>query len=457
MEKVRMKNSTRNNIENFGLNREMDLVIGQNTTDKILGDREIFNKFSNENEQLDMTTVKHDEFNYGMPIFNGHISNNKKSLITSPYIVENNNKNGFVSNHLSLDSNDMYAVIGDKSGNKFDNDVFSNMAYNNNSNFTSIKNEVEEGSLECKVEQDIIDYEFEVNMEKNKELMVDISSPFALGYLWKSIILLSKNPSTDKMLKMLGVKNKDNLINDMKYNSDVFNDCGSIEIIIPTGDKVINTNFISKIENLYGITIKPVDDETNSTINLNYGFNLEVPFYYQPKIIFGFLENYNKNKIKFIEMTNIPVNLLIKHNENIVILEIPMSSNMVLGFVYDTNRQHVRKLPKKLMLENRVPDVIVKKLIIPKITRNKQTLYSKRFKDVLTDVHLGEVIYGMICDLDINANFGLGISVSKEVSKDKYEIKRNIDYININHRCYYYIKNRNIENKLLVSGMINYK
>ena len=33
-------------VENYGLNREMDLIIGQNTTDKILGDREIFNKFS---------------------------------------------------------------------------------------------------------------------------------------------------------------------------------------------------------------------------------------------------------------------------------------------------------------------------------------------------------------------------------------------------------------------------
>jgi len=59
--------------------------------------------------------------------------------------------------------------------------------------------------------------------------------------------------------------------------------------------------------------------------------------------------------------------------------------------------------------------------------------------------------------MDILLDIGLNISVSKEVSKEKYEIKRNIDYININHKCFYYIKNSNIENKVLSTGMINYK
>lgn len=460
MEKVRMKTSIRNNVENYNLNREMDLVHSGNVSnDKILGDREIFNKFSNENEQLDMTTVKHDEFNFGMPIFNGQILNNKKSLISSPYIVENNNKNGFISNNLSLDSNDMYAEIIDKSGKKFDDDVFSNMAYNNNKNYGSIKPELEEGlgDYVCKVEQDILDFEFESNLVKSKDFLVDVSSPFALGYLWKSIILLSKNPTTDKLLKLLNVKNKDALINDMKYNSEVFADSGSLEISIPSDNRVINTNFISKIENLYGIIIKNENSEDNiCTVNLNYTFNLEIPFYYQPKVVFGYLQNYSKSKIKFIEMTNVPVNLLILHKENIVILEIPMSSNMILGFVYNTNREHVKSLPKKLIYENRKADVLVKKLVIPKIKRNKQSLYSKRFKEELTNVHLGEVIYGMMVDMNIVLNMGLNISVSKDVSKDKYEIKRNIDYINLNHKCFYYIKNKNIENKILSSGMINY-
>ena len=32
----------------------------------------------------------------------------------------------------------------------------------------------------------------------------------------------------------------------------------------------------------------------------------------------------------------------------------------------------------------------------------------------------------------------------------------NIDAIKINHRCYFYIKNLNIENRVLISGMIEY-
>jgi hypothetical protein len=393
-----------------------------------------------------------------MPIFNGQILNNKKSLITSPYILENNNKNNFVSNHLSLDTNDMYAEIGDKSGKKFDDDVFSNMAYNNNKNFNPVKNEFEDTNYICKVEQDIIDFEFELNLETEKDFSADISSPFAIGYLWKSIILLSKNPTTDKLLKLLNVKHRDSLISDMKYNSEVFADSGSIQITIPSDNRVTNTNFITKIEDLYGIVIKiDSNDNNQSVVNLNYVFNLEIPFYYQPKIISGYLQNFNKNKIKFIEMTNVPVNLLIFHKENIVVLEIPMSSNMTIGFVYDTNREHVRKLPKKIIYENRKPDILVKKLVIPKINRNKKSLYSKRFKEELSNVHLGEITYGMMLDMDILLDIGLNISVSKEVSKEKYEIKRNIDYININHKCFYYIKNSNIENKILSTGMINYK
>lgn len=457
MEKSRLKNTNRNNMENFNLNREMDLVnSGTVSNDKILGDRDIFNKFSNENEQLDMTMVKHDEYNYGMPIFNGQILNNKKSLITSPFIVENNNKNNFISSHLSLDSHDMYAEIEDKSNN-FDSDVFSTMAYNNNKNFSNTPKKQDEHNAICKIERDITEYEYELNLKKDRELLMDINSPFALGYIWKTIILLSKNPTTDKLLNLLGVKNKDILINDIKYNSEVFTDSGKLDIIIPRTNQTINTNFISKIEDLYGITIRVEDMKDDvSVVNMNYKFTLDIPFYYQPKIVIGYLQNFSKSKIKFMEMSNVPVSLMIYHNENVVVLEIPMGFNMVLGFVYDTNRQNVKKIPYRLMLKNKNPEVLVKKLVVPKITRNKQTIYSKKFKEELSNVHLGEITYGMMTSMNINVGMGLNIEVSNEVSKDKYEIKRNIDYININHKCFYYIKNSNIENKLLITGIINY-
>ena len=108
------------------------------------------------------------------------------------------------------------------------------------------------------------------------------------------------------------------------------------------------------------------------------------------------------------------------------------------------------------MLTEKTPNILVEKLIIPKINRNKISPYGKKFKDETSNIHLGELIYGTTYDLDININMGLEIEITEEVSKNKYEIKRNIDIININHKCYYYIRNRNINNKILSNGMINY-
>ena len=97
MEKSRLKNESKNNLENFNLNREIDIIHGNlnlsNKSSKLiktnnksinaqyLNDRDIFNKFSNGNDIIDYTEIKHDESNLGMPIFNGQILNNKKSLI----------------------------------------------------------------------------------------------------------------------------------------------------------------------------------------------------------------------------------------------------------------------------------------------------------------------------------------------------------------------------------------
>jgi hypothetical protein len=452
MEKTRLKNTVRNNIENFNLNREIDLSIKNNSIE-ILNDRDFFNKFSNINEQLDMSNTKHDEFNYGMPVFNGQILNNKKSLISSPYILENNNKDNFISNNITLDMNDMYAEI-ELDNNKFDNNIFNNMAYNNKTqNNTNI--ETNENYL-CKVEKDVMDFEYELNLNKQKEFLVDVNSPFALGFIWKAILLLTKNPSTDKLLKLLGVKNKDILISDMKYNSDVFIDYGDIQFIIPNSNQVINTNFISKIENIYKIKIIPSDSNSNVTINMNYVFNLEIPLYYQPTIISDYLLGYNKNKIKFISLTNVPISLTKEDSSNSVILEIPIASDMVLGFVYDGNRNNVKILPYNLMLETKIPNILVTKLIIPKINRNKKSSYGQRFKNELSNIHLGEVVYGMMHNIDININMGLNIIMSNEKNNKKYDIIKTFNVISINHKCYYYIKNTNIQNKILSNGMINY-
>jgi len=182
MEKSRFKNSQRNDIENFNLNREIDIGYG-NTNDKInkeyLNDRDIFNKFSNGNDIIDYSDIKHNEFTYGMPIFNGQIQNNKKSLISSPYIIENNNKDSFISSIMALDSNDIYEEIKTKNDspyennfeqnknyNKYNDDILNSMAYNSYTINGSIGKEEINLDYTCKVEKDIADFEFELNLHK---------------------------------------------------------------------------------------------------------------------------------------------------------------------------------------------------------------------------------------------------------------------------------------------------
>ena len=323
------------------------------------------------------------------------------------------------------------------------------MAYNNSENLND--------NYTCKIEKDVLEFEYELNKNKNREILVDINSPFALGYIWKTLILLSKNPTTDKLLKMLGIKNKESVINDMKKNSDVFEDSGKLEIILPNIQN-INTNYISKIEDIYKIKISLDDDNYDNKvkINLEYNFELEIPIYYQPKIIFDYLVGYNKNKTKFLELNDVPVSLIVDKTNNIVNLEIPCGSNMILGFLYDINTNLLEKIPFEFILKNKKSDHLIKRLVIPKINRNKKSNYSKNFRDALTQVHLGELVYGTLYDIDVSLNMGLNLLITKDISPDKYEIIKTFDEIIINHKCFYYIKNLNIPNKILSNGMISY-
>lgn len=447
MDKFRTKNTY--DIENFNLNREMDIYKNSKKNIQILDDRDLFNKFSNGNEQIDITNSINTENNFGMPVFNGQILNNKKSLLSSPYIIEDNKKNNFISNNFSINGNDLFAELEqDNDLDKLQKEDLNNMAYNN-SNTDMSKNRI------CKIEKDIAEYEFDSIKEKDF-FVLDVNSPFALGYLWKSLVLLSKNPSTEKLLKLLGIKNKELIVNDMKNHSDVINEYGELQFIFPLSNQVLNTNFIKKIEDVYNIKLITIDEKLDNTVKINfkYNFQLEIPFYYQPKIINDFLLGYDKNKIKFLELTDVPCYLF--QDNNMVLLEIPVGSSMILGFIYKTNRENVDILPYEFLLSEKKPDNIIKKLIIPKINRNKKSVYSKKFKEELSNVHLGEIIYGNLFNLEVNLEIGLEITTTQDISKNKYDIKKTIDFININHKCYYYIKNLNINNKILSNGMINY-
>lgn len=450
----------------FGRELEINPSIKTLSNAPILNDRDMFNKFSNTNETIDTTSFNPTDV-WGMPIQGGSTTNNKKSLLSTPYIMEANDKNGWTPTTTTWNQNDMYAELefdknnnqmkfssGQNSSSQSNQDDMLELAYNNKLAGTNEDNGV------CKIEADCMGFEYELSKQKQKEIVVDISSPFALGYIWKSIILLSKNPSTEKLVKMLGIKNKDTIVSDMKRHAVVFEDSGSLELFIPVNSsgQTPNTNYIQKIEDIYKISVLP-DNETYeniATLCMKWNFLLEIPFYYQPKVITDYLVGYNKIKTKFLELTDVPIFLMIDRTKNFVCVEIPFSSNMVLGFIYTPTRELVDIIPYEFITQPKKPSVLAKKLIIPKLNRNKKTIYSKNFKDVLNQIHLGEIVYGSLYKLNINIEMGLSITVSKEIPKNKYEILKSYDEIIINHKCFYYVKNNFIQNKILATGMINY-
>lgn len=439
-----------NNYSNF---RNYDIKNNNQYNIQLLNDRDMFNKFSNTSEIVDTTSFNLAD-SYGMPIQGGNTSNNKKSLLSTPFVMETNDKTKWESSVSNWNNNDMYAELESDLQNNFNKkqNSTSDMAYNN------ISGVIENNGF-CKIESDVLEFEYEISKNKQKEIVIDVSSPFALAYVWKILILLTKNPSTDKFVQMLGIKNKDSIISDTKKHAEVFEDSGQINILIPdktTNQTPLNTNYINKIQEIYKISINENNENNNIQVNLVYNFILEIPFYYQPRIINDNLLGYTKVKTKFFELTDVPIFLMVDKQNNIVCVEIPCASNMTLGFIYSTERGLLQKIPYEFITQTKKPDCIANKLVIPKINRNKKSLYSKNFKDVLSQVHLGEILYGTLFQVDINMNMGLTIGISKEIPSNTYEIKKSYDNITINHKCFYYVKNSNIANKILSTGMINY-
>jgi hypothetical protein len=470
----------------FGRELEINPTVKTTPNAPILNDRDMFNKFSNTNESIDTSTFNPTDA-WGMPIQGGCTTNNKKSLLTTPYIMEVNDKNGWTPISTTWNQNDMYAELNKNNNltnsqnisnpsnttnemnhsnsinssnssnpsNPSNSDDMLELAYNNKLAGTNEDNGI------CKIEADCLGFEYELTKQKQKDIIIDVSSPFALGYIWKSLILLSKNPSADKLVKLLGIKSKDSIVSDMKRHAEVFEDSGSLEYMIPINstNQTSNTNYIQKIEEIYKISVIPDNETTENilTINMKWDFLLEIPFYYQPQIINDYLINYTKAKTKFLELTDVPIFLMIDKIKDLVCIEIPCSSNMVLGFIYSPTKELVNTIPYDLITQPKKPEILAKKLIIPKLNRNKKTVYSKNFKDVLNQIHLGEIVYGTLYKVDINMDIGLSIGVNKEIPlTNKYEITKSFDEITINHKCFYYVKNNFIQNKILATGTISY-
>jgi hypothetical protein len=459
-----IKTSSTSNYDSFGLGREYDLMeikkekkgrLFNQDKIEILNDRDLFNKTSNMNEELDMSN---NDFldSFGMPMFGGQIFKNKKSLIRTPFIQEHNNKDDFVSS--GSDMHESFASIGGDKRNKREKnmDSLTSMGYNGD------ENEYEDDDSKCKVEKDIVGFEYDLNMEKNKEFLFDVNSPFALAYLWKSIIILTKNPTTNKILTALNIERKEFVASDLKKYSNIFKDLGDLKFYIPVTDNQVDSGVLNKLFHLYNIDVNVVDDirdyeeSEHAEIHLKYDFSLEIPTMYQPKEKYDYFLGFKKNKTKFIEMSNVIASLVINEQHDFVNLEIPMGSSLILGFLYGTERQVLDNINYDFITSNKKPNTLIKSLIIPKINRNKKSEYSKNFKDILSSVHFGEISYGKMYNVSIKINVTLDIEAVDEEIKIKNKIQNKIDKININHPCYFYIKHENIPNRIFINGFINY-
>ena len=445
--------------ENFNLTREMSGLTDNNINRNYLNDRDMFYKISTNTEDVDVTDNKFCDYS-GMPIKNMQILNNKKNLINNPYIYEKKNEQNKISCMNEYNT---------------ENIEFSNI----NENYEELEAEIMNlnDSIDL-MEKDIINQEYTVNLNNKK--IFNVYSPFSLAYLWKSIILLSKNPTTDKLLTLLGFKKKEVLLNDMKNHSDLIKDIILVNCELPSTDSMINTTFINKIEDIYNIKVKinnnnnENDDNNNNNNNnnnnkfkfeLNFKYTVGIPSIYRPDVISGKLKN-NINKIKFIKLINVPVSIQIV-NDN-VIIEADFIENKI-GFTFKKDETNIENIDYDILIKEKEYNTISKIFIFPKINKNINYNYGKQFK--LDKLHLGEILYGKMYNIDINTNLNLDLAVNDNLNNisqiDDHnktsntintllESSKTIDEIILNHKLFFYIKDKKINNRIICCGLINY-
>jgi hypothetical protein len=415
--------------ENFGLNREV--LFNTDTNKNYLNDRDMFFKISNNTEDIDTTDNKFCDYS-GMPIKNMQILNNKKNLINNPHIYEKKNEGSKISCMNEFNSNNQdFSII--------------------NENYEELEAEIINlnDSIDL-MEKDIVNQEHTNNMNNKK--IFNVYSPFSLAYLWKSIILLSKNPTTDKLLTMLGFKKKEVLLNDMKNHSDLIKEMILINCELPTTENIINTTFINKIEDIYNIKVNENNNENNNEkfkFEAYFKYTLQIPSIYKPEIISGKLKN-NMNKIKFIKLINVPVSIQII-NDYIVIEADFIESK--IGFIFKKDENNIDKIDYDILIKEKDYNTLAKVFVFPKLNKKIRNNYGKKF--TLDKLHLGEVLYGKMYNIDIISNLSLELVVNN-IDYNKKSNLRPINEIILNHKLFFYIKDKNINNRIICSGLINY-
>ena len=322
------------------------------------------------------------------------------------------------------------------------------------------------------IEKDITKFEYLLEKKKEKDISISLVSPFLSSYMWKSLILLSKNPTTEKLLEILGVKKKEIIITEMKDYSYIIGKYGSITYFLPPiqGNGTININFINKVNEVFNVQVidlsqsvnqdnfNMINNNTNNIkIHCNLNYELKIPFYYNPTIVNDYLLDCNKKvKIKLVELENVMVSLKTVEPD-IVNLEVNLGSSIV-GFYYNRYGNLLNDIDYEMITSNKEYDILVNKLIFPKFNRNKRNTYDKDFMKNIGKVHLGEVMYGNMYELDIIMNMNLNISTDNDCNMYKQKAtKQNLEIIKLNHRCFYYIKDNELVNRLICCGIINYR
>jgi hypothetical protein len=402
---------------NSNFNRLIDSIRIEQKDNVFTNERDLFNQNSNGNyENLDFSHFKVNDYELGMPLHNPTILRNKKSLLSKPLMQQENN------------------II------PVENNNFTDEYY-------SIKTDNEEKNIE----KGIVEYEYVYNIN-NKKSFFNINTPFSLSYVWKTLVLLSKYPTNQKLLDMLNIKNKNLILQSMKDNCDLFNQYSKINISIPL-EYTINQDYINKLNNIFNINIFNRDhnllinsNEEIIMINLETNYSLSLPSYYNPKIIYNNLIN-QQIKTKFIKLENVYSYVNFDNNE--INIEIPLLNNTIIGFIYNNYKQNINEINYDKLLNDKPINTKINNFIFPKFTTNKFNDYGYKFNELLNDFHIGEIIYGKLFKLVINQCLDLNININSNNSINNIKNINNINLININHSNFFYIKENK---KIIISG-----
>jgi len=402
---------------NSQFNRLIDSIRIEQKDNVFTNERDLFNQNSNGNcENLDFSHFKVNDYELGMPLHNPTILRNKKSLLSKPLMQQENN------------------IIPVENNNFTDE-------------FYSIKTDNEEKNIE----KGIVEYEYTYNIN-NKKSFFNINTPFSLSYIWKTLVLLSKYPTNQKLLDMLNIKNKNLILQSMKDNSDLFNQYSKINISIPL-EYTINQDYINKLNNIYNINIFNRNNnllinsiEEVIMINLETNYSLSLPSYYNPEIIVNNLIN-QQIKTKFIKLENVYSYVNFDNDE--INIEIPLLNNTIIGFIYNNYKQNINEINYDKLLNDKPINTKINNFIFPKFTTNKFTDYGHKFTELLNEFHLGEIIYGKLFKLVINQHLNLNININSNNSINNIKNINDIKLININHSNFFYIKENK---KIIISG-----